>query len=49
MYEKIVQLKLTAKEGGIIAGNTRKEIEKKTGKKVITRKNSQNSRKRLNP
>jgi hypothetical protein len=32
--------KIIAKQGGTIAGNTRKEIEKKTGKKVITESNS---------
>ena len=30
------QSKIIAKQGGTIAGNTRKEIEEKTGKKVIT-------------
>jgi hypothetical protein len=29
-----------AKEGGTIAGNTRKAIEKKTGKKVVTKQNA---------
>lgn len=29
-----------AKQGGTIAGNTRKEIEEKTGKKVVTRQNA---------
>lgn len=29
-----------AKQGGTIAGNTRKEIEEKTGKKVVTSKNA---------
>ncbi len=29
-----------AKEGGTIAGNTRKEIEAKTGKKIVSRKNA---------
>ena len=29
-----------AKQGGTIAGNTRKEIEKKTGKKVVTNQNA---------
>lgn len=33
------QSKKIAKDGGIIAGNTRKEIEEKTGAKVITKKN----------
>ena len=32
--------KVVAKEGGTIAGNTRKEIENKTGKSVITSKNA---------
>jgi len=34
------QNKLVAKEGGTVAGNARREIEAKTGKKVITRKNA---------
>ena len=29
-----------AKQGGTIAGNTRREIEQKTGKKVITQQNA---------
>jgi hypothetical protein len=29
-----------AKQGGVIAGNTRKEIEEKTGKSVITKQNA---------
>jgi len=32
--------KKVAREGGTVAGNARKEIESKTGKKVITRKNA---------
>jgi len=32
-----VQNKTIAKQGGTIAGNTRKEIEEKTGKKVVSR------------
>ena len=32
--------KKVAKEGGTIAGNARKEIESKTGRKVITQKNA---------
>ncbi|MFA6537143.1 MAG: Bro-N domain-containing protein [Patescibacteria group bacterium] len=32
--------KVVAREGGSIAGNARKEIESKTGKKVITNKNA---------
>ncbi len=32
--------KIIAKQGGTIAGNTRKEIEAKTGKKVVTRQNA---------
>ena len=31
-----------ANQGGTIAGNTRKEIEKKTGKKVVTKLNAKN-------
>jgi len=33
--------KKVAKEGGEVAGNARKEIEKKSGKKVILGENSQ--------
>lgn len=32
--------KRIAKQGGIIAGNTRKEIEKKTGKRIVTNLNA---------
>jgi hypothetical protein len=32
--------KKVAKEGGTVAGNARKEIESKTGRKVVTRKNA---------
>ena len=35
----VVSLKRDANEGGQVAGNTRKEIEAKTGKKVATREN----------
>lgn len=35
-----VQSKTIAKQGGTIAGNTRKEIEEKTGKNVITSQNA---------
>jgi hypothetical protein len=34
------QNKILAKQGGVIAGNARKEIEEKTGKRVITRQNA---------
>lgn len=34
--------KFIAKQGGTIAGNTRKEIEEKTGKKVVTKLSSKN-------
>jgi SOS response regulatory protein OraA/RecX len=34
--------KTIANQGGTIAGNTRKEIEEKTGKKVVTRLNAKN-------
>jgi hypothetical protein len=33
-------LPLIAKQGGTIAGNTRREIEEKTGKKVVTSQNA---------
>ena len=32
--------KRIARQGGTIAGNTRKEIEEKTGKKVVTNQNA---------
>ena len=32
--------KVIAKQGGIIAGNTRKEIEANTGKKVVSKLNA---------
>jgi len=35
-------LKLRAQDGGLIAKNTRKQIEAKTGKKVVTSKNNKN-------
>lgn len=40
----------SAKEGGKIAGNTRKQIEQKTGKKIITKNNylKLNKKKKLN-
>jgi len=34
-----VENKQTAQEGGAVAGNARKELERKSGKKVLTRKN----------
>lgn len=34
------QSKTIAKQGGTIAGNTRKEIEAKTGKSIVTRQNA---------
>ena len=37
--EGLPLLKNDAKEGGEVAGNTRKEIETKTGKKVTTKEN----------
>jgi hypothetical protein len=37
-----------AKQGGTIAGNTRKEIEEKTGKKVVTRQNAKQLNARKN-
>jgi hypothetical protein len=41
--------RIIAKQGGTIAGNTRKEIEEKTGKKVVTKQNArQLAHKRIN-
>jgi len=34
--------KIVAKQGGIIAGNTRREIEAKTGKKIVSKLNANN-------
>ena len=36
MSEKIGQLKMTAQDGGAVAGRTRKDIERQTGKPVIS-------------
>jgi hypothetical protein len=38
--ETFDQSKTIAKQGGTIAGNTRKEIEAKTGKSIVTRQNA---------
>lgn len=38
--KSFTESKKIAKEGGTIAGHTRKEIEAKTGKKIITRQNA---------
>ncbi len=40
-------LKKDAKEGGAISGNTRKEIESKTGKKVVSSENYLDQKKKL--
>lgn len=49
--QNINENKLIAKQGGTIAGNTRKEIEDKTGKKVVSKENylglGQSSKKKL--
>ncbi len=37
-----IENKIIANQGGTIARNTRKEIEKKTGKKVVTKHNAKN-------
>ena len=34
--------KVIAKQGGTIAGNTRKQIEAKTGKKIVSKLNARN-------
>ena len=38
-YEKIVRLKMHAQEGGVIAGITRRDIEKRSGKPVVMDEN----------
>ena len=38
-----MKAKKIAKEGGTIAGNTRKEIEKRTGRKIVSTKNAKES------
>ncbi len=38
--ETFEESKKIAKEGGTIAGNTRKEIEEKTEKKIVTKLNA---------
>ena len=40
--QSFAKSKAIAKQGGIIAGNTRKEIEEKTGKKVVSRLSAKN-------
>ena len=44
-----IENKKIAKQGGTIAGNTRKEIEEKTGKKVVTAKNAKTALKDKKP
>ena len=39
--KNFTESKKVAKQGGSIAGNARKELEKKTGKKVISKLNAQ--------
>jgi len=41
------ELSQDAKKGGQVAGRTRKDIEKQTGKKVISKDNFKNKRKGL--
>ena len=36
----LIENKIIAKQGGTIAGNTRKEIEAKTGKKIVSQLNA---------
>jgi len=40
--KNFIENKKIAKQGGVIAGNTRKEIEQKTGKKIVTKLNAKN-------
>ena len=42
--ETFKENKIIAKQGGTIAGNTRKEIEAKTGKKIVTNSNAKQLR-----
>ena len=46
--KNFVENKKIAKQGGTIAGNTRKEIEEKTGKKVVTNQNAKQLRGKRN-
>lgn len=46
--ETFAQSQKIARQGGTIAGNTRKEIEGKTGKKVVSRLNAKNPLPRKN-
>ena len=46
--ETFEQNKIIAKQGGTIAGNARKEIEEKSGKKVISSANSKKLLKKIN-
>lgn len=41
--------KVIAQQGGTIAGNTRKEIEAKTGKKVVSAQNAKGLKAGKNP
>jgi len=38
--KSFAQNKKIAKQGGTIAGNTRKEIEEKSGKKIVSKSNA---------
>ena len=38
--KKFADNKRIAKQGGTIAGNTRREIEAKTGKRIVTKQNA---------
>ncbi len=40
----ITENRMIARQGGAIAGNTRKEIEAKTGKKVISQLNAKSDK-----
>ena len=46
--EGFQESKIIAKEGGDVAGLARKELEKRSGKKVITKKNSKQNPNKLN-
>jgi hypothetical protein len=38
--EGFEESRIIARQGGTIAGNTRKEIEEKTGKPIVTKQNA---------
>jgi len=41
-HDGFEESKIVARDGGSIAGNARRELEERTGKKVVSSKNSKN-------